>query len=99
LFNTTSMDQPVETEPIISDSVRIRVLKEWYQQLSSKAARSVSRTAKSLAAKRTAKARWAKRRIRYGPSGLKLREPGYLSKKYPHSKSSWPDPAEQSPST
>ena len=71
LTNVISMEKPV-----IDDS--IRAYQKWLAYIGGK---SLSRTARSLAAKRTARARWALRYVRYGESGRRY-NPGWLKREY-----------------
>lgn len=68
----------------VSDIVPLNESKLIYghlQILRSNGGKAGSRRAKSIAAKRTAKARWALRVARYGPSGRKHYS-GWISRQY-----------------
>jgi hypothetical protein len=60
----------------VSDEVRA-----YLKQVGSIGGKVGSRTAKSIAAKRTSERRWKLRRAKYGPTGY-TRKPGWYTKTY-----------------
>lgn len=90
----TEQVQPSPDQPgIISDSLRNAVIRDYLKQVGRKGGLALTKTQRSLAAKRSSVRRWQTRRKLYGPTGYKPK-PGWLRAKYPNS---FPQDQEESP--